>query len=112
TYFEFTICAALLAFAWRQVDVAVVEVGLGGRLDATRVVQPVVSAIVSIGLDHTEQLGGTLAEIAAEKAGILTRGVPVVLGPMAEEARAVIEGRAAALGCPLWRPGRDLVREL
>ena len=111
TYFEFVTAAAFLCFARRRVDVAVVEVGMGGRLDATNVVQPVVCAVPSIGLDHVADLGGTLAEIAGEKAGILKRGAPAVIGPLAPEARAVFEQRARALGVDLWMPGRDLRRE-
>jgi dihydrofolate synthase/folylpolyglutamate synthase len=111
TYFEFATVLAFRVFAAVGVDVAVVEVGMGGRLDATNVVHPQVCAITSISLDHTEHLGGTLAEIAGEKAGILERGVPVVLGVLPQEARDVVEARAKALGCTVWRPGRDLARE-
>lgn len=111
TYFEFVTCAAFLLFADRRVDVAVAEVGLGGRLDATNVVSPAVTAVTHIGLDHTEVLGGTLAEIAAEKAGIFKRGVPVVVGQVPAEAREVLEQRARGLGCPCWLPGRHLARE-
>ncbi len=110
TYFEFMVAAAFYAFAQRGVDIAVVEVGLGGRLDATNVVHPSVVAIPSIGLDHEAELGSTLAEIAGEKAGIIKRGVPVVLGAMAPEASAVMVTRANALGCELWKPP-DLRRE-
>lgn len=111
TYFEFVTAAAFLCFAQQRVDVAVVEVGMGGRLDATNVVQPVVCAIPSVGLDHVPDLGTTLAEIAGEKAGILKRGASAVTGPLAPEARAVFEQRAAALGVELWTPGRELRRE-
>lgn len=107
TFFEATTVMAFLAFAEAAVDVAVVECGLGGRLDATNLCRPVATAITSIGLDHTELLGSTLAAIAAEKAGIAKPGVPLVLGPVAEEARAVIAERAAAVGAPLLRHGTD-----
>jgi len=111
TYFEFMTALALRTFAERQVDVAVVEVGLGGRLDATNVVTPQMTAITHIGLDHQHRLGTDVATIAAEKAGILKRGVPVVLGQMPAGARDVITDRAAQLGCPVWVPGRNLTRE-
>lgn len=104
TYFEFMTAAAFWSFAQRKVDIAVVEVGLGGRLDATNVVNPLVCAIPSVGLDHQETLGHTLAEIAGEKAGIIKRGVPVVVGPMAPEAAEAIAKRATAKNCELWRP--------
>ncbi|NCG22185.1 MAG: hypothetical protein GWP91_24480 [Rhodobacterales bacterium] len=104
TYFEFMVAAAFTVFAQRQVDVAVVEVGLGGRLDATNVVEPLVCAIPSIGLDHTDQLGNTLAEVAGEKAGILKRGASVVVGPLAADARSVFQSRAKGLGSLLWAP--------
>lgn len=104
TYFEFLVAVAFHVFAERAVDVAVVEVGLGGRLDATNVVSPVVCAVPSISYDHMDQLGDTLAEIAAEKAGIFKRGVPVVIGSIPDEARVVLETRAQQKGCPLWRP--------
>jgi len=112
TYFEFMVAVAFQVFAWRQVDVMVVEVGLGGRLDATNVVQPVATAVTSIGLDHVDVLGDDLQTIAGEKAGILKRGVPVVVGPMAPEARIVIEQRAQVLGCPCWAPGLSMRKEV
>lgn len=111
TYFEFVTCLALRVFAEQQVDVAVIEVGLGGRLDATNVVSPVVTAITSIGLDHVVQLGPDLASIAGEKAGILKPGVPGVVGPVAPEARAAIEAKAARVGAPLWLTGTHVRRE-
>lgn len=111
TYFEFVTALAFQVFAQRAVNVMVVEVGLGGRLDATNVVQPVVTAVTSIGMDHTDRLGDTLAAIAAEKAGIFKPGVPAVVGPMAAEALEVMRATAARRGCPLWEPGRHLQRE-
>lgn len=107
TEFEVATAAAMLCFAEADVDVAVVEVGLGGRLDSTNVVHPVVSVITPIGLDHTNRLGGTLADIAAEKAGIIRPQVPVVCGPQPEEAFQVIAEAAAAAGAPLVAAGRD-----
>lgn len=107
TEFEVATAAAMVCFAEADVDVAVVEVGLGGRLDSTNVVHPVVSVITPIGLDHTNRLGGTLADIAAEKAGIIRPQVPVVCGPQPEEAFQVIAEAAAAAGAPLVAAGRD-----
>jgi dihydrofolate synthase/folylpolyglutamate synthase len=99
-----------LAFAWfaRQgVEWAVVEVGLGGRLDATNVIVPAVSIITSISLDHTAILGDTLAQIAGEKAGIIKPGVPVVSAPQADEALAVIRATCERLDAPLTVVGQD-----
>jgi dihydrofolate synthase/folylpolyglutamate synthase len=99
TFFEVTTLLAFLAFAESAVDVAVLEVGLGGRLDATNVVEPSVAAIVSIGLDHQDFLGTTLAEIAHEKAGVMRPGRPVVLGSgMPVDARAALEAEAMRVG--------------
>ena len=111
TYFEDMVAVAFLTFARREIDVAVVEVGLGGRLDATNVVEPLVCAIPHIGLDHTDQLGETLAAIAAEKAGIIKRGAPVVIGPLVQEAREVIESVCKRRGSDLWRAGPKMRRE-
>lgn len=111
TYFEFMIATAFWTFARRQIDVAVVEVGMGGRLDATNVVQPLVCAVPHIGMDHVPELGTTLPEIAGEKAGIFKRGASVVLGGMPPEARQVFEDRARILGMDLWKPGSHMRRE-
>lgn len=103
SFFELMTAMAFLSFAREPVDVAVVEVGLGGRLDATNVLEnPLVTVITSIGLDHTDMLGDTLAKIAAEKAGILKPGAPLALGLVPPEAEAVIRARAAALGAPVY----------
>ncbi len=107
TFFDVTTAAALLLFREARVDRAILEVGLGGRLDSTNVVTPQVACITSIELEHTDRLGGTLASIAREKAGILKPGVPAVIGELAEEAAAVIEARAAELGVVPARAGRD-----
>jgi dihydrofolate synthase / folylpolyglutamate synthase len=105
TQFEILTAAMWLYFAQQSVDVAVIEVGLGGRLDATNVVDdPLVTVITSISLEHTERLGDTLAKIAAEKAGILKPGVPVVVGPMPTEASAVITRRAYDCYSPMSFP--------
>jgi dihydrofolate synthase/folylpolyglutamate synthase len=101
TFFELITAAALLEFAERKVDVAILETGLGGRLDATNVCTPEVCVITSIGLDHQEYLGPTLAAIAAEKAGIIKPGVPCVVGEVPPEAEAVIVARAREVGAPL-----------
>lgn len=111
TYFEFLTVLALRTFAERQVDVAIIETGMGGRLDATNVVKPVVTAITTVGLDHQDVLGETLPEIAAEKAGILKKGVPGVIGLLPAEAREVVEARARLIGADLWRPGPQLRKE-
>ncbi len=101
SYFEMMTAAAFMHFSEQAVDIAVVEVGLGGRLDATNVVQPQAVIITGISYDHQEILGGTLAEIAAEKAGIMKPGVPTVSGCRASEARRVIRSRALSLPAPL-----------
>lgn len=107
TYFEITTAAAMLHFARQQVDVAVLEVGLGGRLDSTNVCEPDICAITSISFDHTRQLGDTLAEIAEEKAGIIKPGIPVVTGVRQDEPRDVIQRIARDRGCRLFRAEED-----
>jgi dihydrofolate synthase/folylpolyglutamate synthase len=101
TFFEFMTAMAFLQFQRKQVDVGIVEVGLGGRLDATNVVRPEVAVITSIGLDHVAELGGTLAQIAREKGGIIKPGRPVVIGRMPAEAEQVIREIAASRGAPV-----------
>jgi len=98
TFFEITTAMAMLHFARQNVEVAVLEVGLGGRLDSTNVCRPVVTAITNISFDHVRQLGNTLAEIAAEKAGIIKPGVPIVCGVIDPEPREVIRQIAAERG--------------
>ncbi len=107
TYFEATTAMALLHFVEREVDAAVLEVGLGGRLDSTNVCLPMVSVITSISFDHMQQLGSTLAAIASEKAGIIKPGVPVVCGVTDVEPREVIARMALEHGCRLIQAGRD-----
>lgn len=107
TYFEFGTVVAFWHFAQEGVDVAVVEVGLGGRLDATRACQPLVTAITPVSFDHMEYLGNTLGAIATEKAGILKPGVPVVVSRQEPEALAAIERGAGEVGAPLLLEGRD-----
>jgi dihydrofolate synthase/folylpolyglutamate synthase len=107
TFFETATLAALAIFAEQRVDLAVLEVGLGGRLDATTIAEPLVCSITSIGLDHTEVLGSTTAEIAAEKAGIARPDVPLVVGRLDPEPLVEIERVALERGAPLYRYGRD-----
>lgn len=107
TYFEITTVAGLLAFAETPADFTLLEVGLGGRLDATNVIDtPAVSVITPIDLDHQQFLGNTLGAIAGEKAGIIKRGVTCVVGPQHDEAMDVIEATAARLGAPLLAYGQ------
>ena len=107
TYFEITTVAAILAFARVPADWLLLEVGLGGRLDATNVVErPAMTVITPVSFDHQQYLGESLAEIAFEKAGILRRGVPCVVGPQPEAALEVIEAQAARLGAPLLAHGQ------
>jgi dihydrofolate synthase/folylpolyglutamate synthase len=101
TFFEFMTGMAFLQFARRHVDVAVIEVGLGGRLDATNVVQPEVTVITSIGLDHLELLGDNVEKIAREKAGVIKEGRPLVLGRMPAEAEQVIRAIARERHAPV-----------
>lgn len=105
TQFEVITAAAWLYFAQQQVDIAVIEVGLGGRLDATNVVDnPLVSVITSISREHWQQLGPTVADIAREKAGIIKPGHPVVVGQLPDDAKGVIENRGKELNCPIYAP--------
>jgi dihydrofolate synthase/folylpolyglutamate synthase len=103
TFFEATTALAFELFRRTGVEVAVVEVGLGGRLDSTNVIEPIVTAITSIDFDHQQYLGSTLEAIATEKAGIIKQGVPVVLGDLGPEAIAVIEAIARDRNAPIVR---------
>jgi dihydrofolate synthase/folylpolyglutamate synthase len=108
TLFEITTAAAFLAFSRTPADATLLEVGLGGRFDATNVIQqPVATVLTPISLDHQRFLGDTLAAIAFEKAGILKPGVPGVVGPQSSEAAEVIEVRATETGSPLFWHGKD-----
>ena len=107
TYFELATAIAFLFFIREKVDVALLEVGLGGRLDSTNVCVPLVSVITSISFDHTKQLGNTLGKIAGEKAGIIKPGVPVVSGAVESEATTVIAAKAAENGSQLLQRGVD-----
>ena len=113
TFFEFLFGMAVTAFAEAKVEYAVLETGLGGRLDATNTVeQPVCSVITSIGYDHTELLGNTLEEIAAEKAGIIKKGTPVIYMEGAEESNRVIEETAKNLGNRCKKIGKNAFKIL
>ncbi|HRO13931.1 MAG TPA: Mur ligase family protein, partial [Paracoccus sp. (in: a-proteobacteria)] len=107
TFFEVTTAAAFLAFSRVSADYTLLEVGLGGRLDATNMVEaPRLCVITPVSIDHTQYLGDTLAQIAGEKAGILKRGTPCVVARQPDEALEVIESRAARLGCRLSVAGQ------
>ncbi|MHB8635837.1 MAG: bifunctional folylpolyglutamate synthase/dihydrofolate synthase, partial [Fimbriimonadaceae bacterium] len=108
TEFEFKTALGFLAWQRTGAEWVALETGLGGRLDATNVVTPAASVIVSIGLDHVSILGDTIEKIALEKAGIVKRGVPLVLGSVDPGAGRVIEEVAAQLGSPVWRFGREI----
>lgn len=102
SFFELTTALALLYFKEQQVDVAVIEVGLGGRLDCTNIITPVLSLITNISFDHTLFLGNTLEQIAAEKAGIIKQHVPVVIGETVPETRTVFKQKAAICKAPIY----------
>ncbi len=101
TYFEVLTCAAFLHFQAEEVDIAIVETGMGGRLDATNVLTPEVVGITSISYDHMAQLGQTLTSIATEKAGVIKKGVPVISAPQKEDVKAVIRSFAKEADAPL-----------
>lgn len=101
SFFEMTVGLAFDFFAQEKVDVAVVEVGMGGRLDSTNVINPDLCVITNIGFDHTQFLGDTLPKIAVEKAGIIKPGVPVVVGETHVETRPVFEQKATEMGAPI-----------
>jgi dihydrofolate synthase/folylpolyglutamate synthase len=115
TFFEATTCVAFLYFAEEEVDVSVIETGLGGRLDSTNVLTPLVSVITNVSMDHMEYLGHSVSAIAGEKAGIIKRGVPVVCGPLHPDAEKVVRRVADHRAAPLVyaadlvriQPGRD-----
>ncbi len=107
TFFEFVTAMAYSYFVDQEVDYALMEVGLGGRLDSTNVVNPLLSIITDIGYDHTDRLGNTLKQIAGEKSGIIKKGVPVVTSHQKAEALAVIESAAGRCGSPLTVGGKD-----
>jgi dihydrofolate synthase/folylpolyglutamate synthase len=108
TFFEITTAAAMLAFTRRKADALILEVGLGGKLDATNVIdRPAASVITPVDFDHQQYLGQTMKEIAGEKAGIIKRGVPCIMGPQHDDARDIIERKAQAFDAPLWVWGQE-----
>lgn len=109
TFFEVATAMAFTYFAEEGVDIAVIEVGMGGRLDSTNVITPLVSVITNIELEHTEFLGTTLTQIAGEKAGIIKEGVPVVTGALQQEVITVIEQQAAAQKTSAYRLSKDFM---
>ena len=111
TEFELGTVLAFLAFAKEQVDVAIIEVGLGGRLDPTNIITPLVSVITNVGMDHMHFLGNTIGEIAMEKAGIMKPDTPVVLGWQEDDVRKTLLEAAKALGIPASEPQAENVRE-
>jgi dihydrofolate synthase/folylpolyglutamate synthase len=108
TFFEIFTALAFLHFAQQEVDFAVIETGLGGRLDSTNILEPAVCGITSISYDHMHQLGNTLAEIAAEKAGIFKASIPVVSVPQATEVKRVLRRVAKEVSAPLLFTGEDI----
>ncbi len=102
SFFEMTVGMAFAYFKEEQVDIAVIEVGMGGRLDATNIITPLVSVITNIGKDHVAFLGDTLAAIAGEKAGIIKKGVPVVVGEYVDETKQVFVSKAEQMGSPIY----------
>ena len=107
TFFEIVTAMGLLYFAQEKVEWAIMEVGMGGRLDATNVINPQLCLITSLSLEHKEYLGSTLTAIAREKAGIIKRGVPVITGVRQPSALAVIKAKCCNKGSPLWKYKRD-----
>lgn len=107
TYFEVLTCVSFYFFAKEKVDYAVIEVGMGGRLDATNVIKPLVSAITPISFDHTKELGNTLTSIAKEKAGIIKDNVPVVVSMQQEEVKNIIRDVCCEKNSPIYEFGRD-----
>src|SRR5262245_36365535 len=112
TFFEVTTVLSFLYFARARIDAAVVEVGLGGRLDATNVLVPRATVVPTIGFDHERYLGSTIASIAAEKAGIFKPGVPAIVGRVDHEAESVLARIAAAQPCPYRLYGREFRTEI
>jgi dihydrofolate synthase/folylpolyglutamate synthase len=102
SFFEMTVAMAFDYFASARVDIAIIEVGLGGRLDATNIIKPEVSLITNIGFDHMDLLGNTLAQIAIEKAGIIKPNVPVVISEWHRDTEAAFKAKSAAVGAPIY----------
>jgi dihydrofolate synthase/folylpolyglutamate synthase len=108
TFFEIMTAIAFMHFADQEVDVAIIETGLGGRLDSTNVISPIVAGITSISLDHQNLLGDTIAHIAKEKAGIIKKGIPVITVPQDPDAMRAIRKHASSVKAPLSVTGRDI----
>src|SRR5690606_15429408 len=102
SFFEVTVAMAFDHFAKSEVDIAVIEVGLGGRLDSTNIINPEISVITNIGYDHVNILGNTLEEIASEKAGIIKKQTPVVIGEYLDETKSVFINKAFAENAPIY----------
>lgn len=111
SWFELTVALALLHFRRMEVDIAVIEVGMGGTWDGTNVVQPLVAVLTNVGLDHTEILGDTVEQIARDKVGIIKPGCVAVSGATQPSVRAIIAARAADMGVPLWLSDREFAVE-
>lgn len=111
SFFELTTALAFLYFAEQNVDIAVIEVGLGGRLDCTNIITPILSVITNISFDHTQFLGNTLAKIAREKAGIIKNGVPVLVGETCEETRPVFEQVAREHDATLYYAEDNIIED-
>jgi len=111
-FFDALVAAALSVFSEAPVDIAVIEAGIGARLDPTRACRAIATCVTGVELEHTERLGPTVADIAREKAAIVRTGIPLVTGSMPEPARAVLEAEAARAGAPLLRLGRDITIRL
>lgn len=108
TWYELTVAMALKHFRNRRVDVAVVEVGLGGTHDGTNVVEPIAAVLTNVDLDHTEILGDTVEQIARDKVGIVKSHAPTITGVSQPTVRAIVEARCREVGSPLWEVGRDV----
>lgn len=108
SFFEMTVALAFDTFSWEQVDYAVIETGMGGQLDSTNIIRPMVSVITNIGFDHSRFLGDTIYKIAGEKAGIIKSGIPVVIGETQEEARLVFSRTAREKGCSIMYADKEI----
>ena len=108
SFFEMTVAMAFESFSREQVEYAVVETGMGGRLDSTNIISPMVSVITNIGFDHNQFLGDTLYKIAVEKAGIIKSGIPVIVGETQKEARLVFSRTAREKGCPIRYADKEI----
>ncbi len=111
SFFEMTVGLAFDYFVSENVDIAVIEVGMGGRLDSTNIITPIVSVITNIGMDHTQFLGNTLQEIAAEKAGIIKPGIPVVIGEYTPETKPVFLAKANTCSSPIYFASDEVIEE-